>query len=96
MLQYKNSLIGRQLKAIQQLGIFCLANSSDTPNFGVSKDLFDLWKYNGELGALLWVPEITDMKSYLVSDFCEPLPIAMLTSRLTLAGGRRYCNKKLT
>ncbi|KAF7773556.1 hypothetical protein Agabi119p4_5723 [Agaricus bisporus var. burnettii] len=65
MLQYKNSLIGRQLKAIQQLGVFCLANDTDTPGFGVSRGIFDLWKYNGELGALLWVPEISDMKTYL-------------------------------
>ncbi|KXN84185.1 hypothetical protein AN958_12897 [Leucoagaricus sp. SymC.cos] len=60
ILQFKNSLIGRQLKLLQQLAVFCLLPASDS-----ERKLFNLWKANGELGALLWFPEIEDMETYL-------------------------------
>ncbi|KAF5372390.1 hypothetical protein D9615_009298 [Tricholomella constricta] len=45
--------------SLQQLGAFHLDESL------CSRPLFDLWKANGELGALLWYPEICDMDRYL-------------------------------
>lgn len=59
MLQYKNSLVGKHFKALQQLGVFHIHDLC-TP------DLFNLWKANGALGALLWFPEIKDLDDYLV------------------------------
>ncbi|KAH9947866.1 hypothetical protein B0H21DRAFT_851701, partial [Amylocystis lapponica] len=59
MLQYRNNLIGKHFKAIQQLAIFHLDD-------GICPRLVrDLWKANGELGALLWYHEIEDMDTYL-------------------------------
>lgn len=61
LVKYKNNLIGRQFKFIQQLGIFQLHQD-------LCSDLvFDLWKATGELGALLWYPVINHMEQYLVS-----------------------------
>lgn len=60
---YKNSLIGRHFKILQQLAIFQLE--------GLCTDVeFDMWKALGELGALVWYHEIKDMDSYLV---CIPI-----------------------
>lgn len=48
MLQYKNSLIGKYFKALQQLAVFHLHDE------GLCSDrVFDLWKATGELGALM-------------------------------------------
>jgi len=66
LVQYKNSLIGKSFKALQQLAIFHFHDSDLC-----SGPLFDLWRANGELGALLWFPEIEDIDQYLVS----PSPI---------------------
>lgn len=60
LLQYKNSLIGKHFKTLQQVGVFHLDSSL------VSPMMFDLWKANGELGAYLWMPEIDDLEQYLV------------------------------
>ena len=59
--QYKNSLIGKHLKALQQLAIFHLDDGLCDP------ELMELWKATGELGALLWIPEIKDSAQYQVS-----------------------------
>ncbi|KAJ6477665.1 hypothetical protein C8R45DRAFT_1101972 [Mycena sanguinolenta] len=59
MVQYKKSLIGKHYKALQQLAIFQLDNTLCSPA------LFELWKMNGVLGALLWYPEIKDMDNYI-------------------------------
>ncbi|TFY77625.1 hypothetical protein EWM64_g6387 [Hericium alpestre] len=59
MTQYKNSLIGKHFKALQQLAVFHLNDKLCPPR------LLALWKATGELGALLWYPEITNMETYL-------------------------------
>ncbi|KAH9922155.1 hypothetical protein B0H21DRAFT_175850 [Amylocystis lapponica] len=59
MLQYRNNLIGKHFKAIQQLAIFHLDDTL-CPQL-----VRDLWKANGELGALMWYHEIEDMDTYL-------------------------------
>ncbi|KAJ7022964.1 hypothetical protein C8F04DRAFT_1307008 [Mycena alexandri] len=59
MVQYKNSLIGKHFKALQQLSIFQLDLRLCSPA------LFELWKANGILGALIWFPEIKNMAQYL-------------------------------
>lgn len=60
VVQYKNSLIGKHFKMLQQLGVFYVHDLC-------SPLLFDLWKATGELGAMLWFPEIKNMDTYLVS-----------------------------
>ncbi|KAI0688378.1 hypothetical protein BC835DRAFT_1284746 [Cytidiella melzeri] len=58
LVQYKNSLIGKHFKCLQQLAVFHLSDlCTDT--------IFDVWKATGELGAHLWIPEIADMEQYL-------------------------------
>ncbi|TFK59074.1 hypothetical protein BDN72DRAFT_781253 [Pluteus cervinus] len=56
--QYKNNLIGKHFRALQQLTVFHLDKIC-------SPALFNLWKATGELGALIWFPEIRDMPQYL-------------------------------
>ncbi len=59
LVQYKNSLIVKHFKTLQQLAIFHLHDLC-------SPQIFELWKATGELGALLWYSEIQDMDAYLV------------------------------
>ncbi|KAJ6528118.1 hypothetical protein B0H19DRAFT_1214630 [Mycena capillaripes] len=59
MVQYKKSLIGKHYKALQQVGIFQLDAQLCSPA------LFELWKANGVLGALIWFPVIKNMDQYL-------------------------------
>lgn len=61
MTQYRNSLVGKHFKALQQLGVFHMHEDVCPPA------LFDIWKATGELGAMMWYHEIEDMQSYLVS-----------------------------
>lgn len=65
IMQFKNSLVGRQFKSLQQLAVFGLQPPSGNST-NKEKKLFELWKANGILGALVWFPEIRNMKQYLV------------------------------
>ncbi|KAF8064464.1 hypothetical protein FPV67DRAFT_1672161 [Lyophyllum atratum] len=58
LVKYKNSLIGKHFKTLQQLGVFHIHGLC-------SDNLFNLWKASGELGAVIWYPEISNMEAYL-------------------------------
>ncbi|KAJ6488399.1 hypothetical protein DFH09DRAFT_1105629 [Mycena vulgaris] len=60
IVKYKNRLIGKHFKILQQLGAFHLHDDLS------GKNLSNLWKASGELGALLWFPEIRNMEQYLI------------------------------
>ena len=67
MVQYRNNLIGKHFKTLQQVGVFHLHSQLSKQQHGSL--LLDLWKATGELGALLFYHSIDDMDTYLVSPF---------------------------
>lgn len=60
LVKYRNALVGKHFKGIQQVMAFQL--HSDLENALLS----ELWKATGELGALLYYPEIEELELYLV------------------------------
>lgn len=63
IVQYRNGLIGKHFRILQQLSVFQLDSELCPPT------VVDLWRATGELGAHLWIGEIDDMEKYLVSFF---------------------------
>ncbi|KAK7461424.1 hypothetical protein VKT23_008602 [Stygiomarasmius scandens] len=58
MMQYRNGLIGKHFKALMQTMVFHVHDLVTPAGFEVIKAV-------GELGAMLWVPEINDMDQYI-------------------------------
>ncbi|KAI0682833.1 hypothetical protein BC835DRAFT_1524436 [Cytidiella melzeri] len=63
LVKYRNNLIGKHFKALQQVGVFHLHPDLLESEHGSL--LLEIWKATGELGALLFYHAIDDMSTYL-------------------------------
>ncbi|KAI0086224.1 hypothetical protein BDY19DRAFT_1017745 [Irpex rosettiformis] len=63
MMKYRNNLIGKHFKTLQQVGVFHLHPDLLEQVHGTH--LLELWKATGELGALLFYHTISDISTYL-------------------------------
>ena len=59
IMQFANSLIGKQFKILIQSNIFHIHDLTSNNQFLLNRAV-------GELAALLWYPEICDIQTYLV------------------------------
>lgn len=60
LVKYRNALVGKHLKAIQQVIVFHVHSSLNDPM------LLALWRATGELGVLLHYHKIDDLETHLV------------------------------
>jgi hypothetical protein len=60
IMQYANSLIGRQFKTLAQVNVFHVYDLVDETRYLLTKAV-------GDLATLLWYPEIRNQQEYLVS-----------------------------
>lgn len=80
IMNYANSLIGRQLKTVVQTFAFHLYDLVPAP-------LYELVKAVGELTALLWMVSISDMDQYVVR-IGDMLGHRLSTDAVTVGGSR--------
>lgn len=67
MVKYKNGLVGKHFRALQQAGIFHLYGELE------SKTHLELWRTAGELGALMYYGSIENIDEYIVSKSRESI-----------------------
>jgi hypothetical protein len=89
MVKFRNNLIGKHFKTLQQVGVFHLhPDLLENPHGAL---LLDLWEATGELGALLFYHAIDDIPAYLVC--ISVVPDKHMSDLLYLERSRRTHRK---